>query len=335
MKTPDTLAQEIRCLTNQELVQKIDFLTKEERRITIEVLRLLREIERRQLFAELGYPSLFAYCTKGLFYSEAAACRRIEAMRAMRETPEIETKLETGELSLSAVTLAHTTLRQFEKFANTEVSPKERKDVMLSLCGQSKRETEKVLARQFSTPLPIAPVLQTETANGTTRVTIELTADEMRIFDEIKRLSGHPQNLKETLLRLAAKELTVLKKSRGEMRVREKKSSSVNSGTPPAEVKNVADSFGKSSKSEKPRAIAASVKRFLWQRAGGRCEFHNANGKRCGSRHALEYDHIIPVALGGLAKADNLRVYCRQHNVFSATQNLGSNLMAKYIPTIR
>ncbi len=129
-KTP---MQEVRSLSNQELVRKISLLAAEERRLTIEVLRLLREIERRQLFAELGFPSLFAYCTKELRYSEAAACRRIEAMRALRETSEIESKLETGELSLSVVTQARTVIRQHEKFAGTKVTPEKRKDVMLSL----------------------------------------------------------------------------------------------------------------------------------------------------------------------------------------------------------
>jgi hypothetical protein len=52
------------------------------------------------LFAELGHPSLFAYAIGELGYSEAAASRRIEAMRAIREVAELEIKIESGELSL-------------------------------------------------------------------------------------------------------------------------------------------------------------------------------------------------------------------------------------------
>lgn len=311
-------AHEIRSLTNQDLVRKIDGLVKEERMITIEILRLLREIERRQLFAELGFPSLFAYCTKSLSYSEAAACRRIEAMRAMRETPEIESKLESGELSLSAVTQARTAIRQFEKFSSTEVTSENKKTAMLSLCGKSKREVDKELALEFSTPLPAIAIAQRETAHGTTRVTIEFTEDEMKVFDDIKRLSGRPQSLKETMLRLAHKELAQLKKSRGEGR-----------SPSPAVVKKEAV------RPKHQRSIPIAIKRSIWKRSEGRCEFRNENRERCEAKHALEYDHIVPVSLGGLSSEGNVRVYCRQHNVLSATRALGPKLMSKYIPAIR
>ncbi len=347
-KTANIPAHEIRSLTNQELVHKIGELTKEERRITIEVLRLLREIERRQAFAELGYPSLFAYCTKALRYSEAAACRRIEAMRAMRETPEIETKLETGELSLSAVTQARTTIRHHEKFAKSKLTPEKRKDVMLSLCGQSKRQTEKALALEFSVPLPVTPVVQRETARGTTRVTIEFTEDEMKVFEEIRRLSGRPQNLKEALLRMAAKELTVLRKSHGEITVRSPSPAAVKREAVPKDE----PLSGKDGEEPSAQALAQTptstpafasasdsvsifVKRYAWKKSGGRCEFRTESGVRCEARHGLEYDHVVPVSLGGLSNKDNIRVYCRQHNLLSATYILGRKCMAKYVPSMR
>lgn len=321
--------QEIQSLTNQELISKVDFLAKEERRIAVEVLRLLREIERRQLFAELGYPSLFAYCTKALRYSESAACRRIEAMRAMRNTSEVEAKLESGELSLSVVTQARATLRQFEKSARTKVEAEKRKDVMLSMCGKSKREAEKSLAIVFPAVLPSAPIVQRETVRGTTRVTLEFTEDEMKVFEEIRRLSGRPQNLKETLLRIAAKELTQLKKTRGETPVRRKQSPS-----PAVEKKEAVPSAIRSTK-ERRRTIPVATKRSVWEKSGGRCEYRNSRGERCEGRHTLEYDHVTPVSLGGLSNRDNLRVYCREHNVLSATRLLGSKLMAAYIPALR
>ncbi len=102
-------------LTNQELNQRIRGLVREERRLTVEVLRYFREVERRMLFAELGYPSLFAYAIGELAYSEAAASRRIEAMRAMRELAELEPKIESGELSLSVVAQARVAIRHHER----------------------------------------------------------------------------------------------------------------------------------------------------------------------------------------------------------------------------
>ena len=53
-----------------------------------------REIDSRRLYLEIGYASLWAYCTGALKYSEASAQRRIEAMRALREIPVLAEKIE-------------------------------------------------------------------------------------------------------------------------------------------------------------------------------------------------------------------------------------------------
>jgi len=173
-------------------------------------------------------------------------------------------------------------------------------------------------------------------------VTIEFTEAEMKVFDEIHRLSGRPQDLKETMLRLAAKELTQLKKSRGEMPVREKQSNqpSTQQSPPPAEVKKEAISEGKAPSKEtslplNSRTISVTVKRSVWERAHGRCEYRAENGARCEARYSLEYDHVTPVSLGGLSNKDNLRVYCRQHNVLAATQIFGRTHMVTYLPKLR
>lgn len=197
------------------------------------------------------------------------------------------------------------------------------------------RETEKVLALEFSTPLPTTTVVQRETARGTTRVTIEFTEDEMKVFNEIKRLSGHPKNLKDTVLRLAAKELAQLKKTRGETPVRRAMKKPACMSLPsPAEAKKEA-ARGTLLVKERSRTIPISIKRSVWERAGGRCEFRNAVGEKCEAKHALESDHITPITLGGLSTQDNLRVLCRQHNLLSASQILGRKLMGTFMHAIR
>ena len=50
-------------------------------------------------------------------------------------------------------------------------------------------------------------------------------------------------------------------------------------------------------------AIPDDVKVFVWNRDGGRCV-------RCGSNQRLEFDHVIPVALGGANTARNLQLLC-------------------------
>jgi hypothetical protein len=71
-------------------------------------------------------------------------------------------------------------------------------------------------------------------------------------------------------------------------------------------------------------AIPAQVKRAVWLRAGGRCEWVLESGERCDCTRKLEYDHIIlAVALGGKSTLDNVRLACRPHNLLAARQAFG------------
>ena len=54
-------------------------------------------------------------------------------------------------------------------------------------------------------------------------------------------------------------------------------------------------------------AIPDDVKVFVWNRDGGRCV-------GCGSKERLEFDHVIPVALGGANTARNLQLLCERCN---------------------
>lgn len=49
--------------------------------------------------------------------------------------------------------------------------------------------------------------------------------------------------------------------------------------------------------------VADEVKHFVWERDQGRCV-------SCGSTIELQYDHVIPVALGGGSAAENLQIMC-------------------------
>ena len=59
-----------------------------------------------------------------------------------------------------------------------------------------------------------------------------------------------------------------------------------------------------------PRHIPAAVKREVRVRDDGKCTFVGENGKRCGSRHRLEFHHDQEFACGGASTAKNLRLMC-------------------------
>ncbi len=53
--------------------------------------------------------------------------------------------------------------------------------------------------------------------------------------------------------------------------------------------------------------IPTEVRRQVWRRDGGKCV-------KCGSRRNLEYDHIIPVSMGGSNTARNIELLCESCN---------------------
>ena len=63
------------------------------------------------------------------------------------------------------------------------------------------------------------------------------------------------------------------------------------------------------------RAIPAAVKRAVWRRDRGRCSYvDRTSGRRCGSHHLLQIDHVVPYAKGGAAETNNLRLLCAAHH---------------------
>ena len=55
------------------------------------------------------------------------------------------------------------------------------------------------------------------------------------------------------------------------------------------------------------QAIPDEVKIFVWQRDKGKCV-------KCGSNKNLEFDHIIPLSLGGSNTARNIQLLCEDCN---------------------
>jgi hypothetical protein len=80
----------------------------------------------------------------------------------------------------------------------------------------------------------------------------------------------------------------------------------------------------------KPEHIPAEVKRAVWARDGGCCQWELENGGICGSRHRLQLDHIRPKALGGASTIDNLRILCAVHNLLAARLAFGDAWMDQF-----
>jgi 5-methylcytosine-specific restriction endonuclease McrA len=81
--------------------------------------------------------------------------------------------------------------------------------------------------------------------------------------------------------------------------------------------------------SVRKRHVPAHVRRAVWERDHGQCTFVSASGVRCKARRFLEFDHVDPVARGGQATVERVRLRCRAHNQYEAERAFGGEFMAR------
>ena len=79
------------------------------------------------------------------------------------------------------------------------------------------------------------------------------------------------------------------------------------------------------------RHVPAAVAREVYERDGGRCTFCSDDGRRCGTRELLQFDHITSHADGGESTLENLRLRCRAHNLHAAEQRFGAQYVRQKV----
>ena len=92
----------VAALSDRELLAQTSNLARVERHLQGAIIDHLAEIEARSLFLRRGFASLFEYAVRELGYSDAAAGRRIAAMRLCADNPQTRERLRDGSLSVSA-----------------------------------------------------------------------------------------------------------------------------------------------------------------------------------------------------------------------------------------
>ncbi len=265
----------LRHLTDDQLIKDTKLLVKAETQMTLRVLHHLREIERRRLFSDLGYGSLFEYAVKDLGYSEPAALRRINSARSLAISPEVEKKLASGNLSLTNLSMAA------QLFKNEEISDKTKQnEILKEIEGKTKRECEKVLM-QFIPPVDLPK-------EGVKRVTPEYHSVKMnwsdetfKRFEKLRSLHAHKRLDQDKLCGLIF-----------EIALKDKVDAKL---TTPAE------------RQSGTRYVPKSLVRYIRQRDQNQCV-------KCGGHYKLEIDHIRPYSLGGKTERDNLRLLCQSCN---------------------
>lgn len=293
-------------LSDRSLLGRLTALVARDRQTTADLVAHLGEVEGRRLYRAAGYPSLLEYCVGELHLSEASAWRRIQVARAARKFPQLFEPVADGRLNLTSVLL----LRPY-------FTPRNVERLIEATSHRTKSEIEHLIAKRFG-PAELPP-------GGVGRAKLRPIAPgyvELRVVVRTQTVEGLRRAQDLMSHRNPTRNFDVVMDGLLEI------------GIPHLEKQK----FGVTDRPRaghatggEGRAIPAEVRRAVYERDGGRCVFVSARGKRCESRHCLEYDHIVPVAKGGRSTVANLRLLCRAHNQLAAESAYGLAFMGSRI----
>ncbi|MFN8370586.1 MAG: HNH endonuclease [Bacteriovoracaceae bacterium] len=125
----------------RNLLENTEILVKNEKEFTVKIVKNLVEIDRRKLYVEIGFNSLFTYCRDHLKYSEPEAIIRVNAVRLIKNSLLAEIKLESRELSLTTAADLYIHLKKCE----FQLSLEEKNRLIEKICNQPSREAKKII----------------------------------------------------------------------------------------------------------------------------------------------------------------------------------------------
>jgi len=323
----------LRKLSNIDLLQETKNLAKAETKIIAKMIDHLMEIDRRKLFCDLFYPSLYEYCRQELGLSDDQCYRRIRAMRMCQEIPATKEKLDKGELSLTNINLID---GLFKDLASASFEIKLDKSAIIdSVCGKSKNECEQTIRNiknenNIKTRPKKSRVIK-ESADSF-RLNISISKETLKKFEKIKGIFAHKKiDESEIMGKIMDAYLSEHEEQMKPKRAPKKaptkapkiKSNNENEVSHEVKTNEEPSSKRKSHSKNTTRFIKKEVKDKVYKRAGGKCE-------NCGSVHALQFDHRYAFALGGDSEIENIRLLCRQCNLRSAVKVFGVDFMEKF-----
>ena len=319
-------------LPDARLLAELPRIAARDRATTAELLAHLAEAELRRLYAAAGYPSMVAYCVGHLRYSEAAAEKRVHAARVANKYPVLFEMLADGRLSLTTVLVLIPAL----KMGNAH-------ELIAAAAGKSRSEIEWLLAQRFPRPdvfawgtesasgdsgnepapgqlapslapgtrsFPVPSPSATMTPLGDARVALQVTVSRatQQKLQRAKELLGFEvaDNDTAAVLERALEALIVTLEKRRLGRHTKHRAGHAQGDS---------------------RHVPSALREAVAEHDGEQCAFVSDDGHRCESRHALEFDHILPLAKGGVTRADNLRLLCPAHNQYEADRKLGRTFM--------
>ncbi len=332
--------------TARDFALRLRDLLRRERLALADFLSALAEFDAAKAWRELGYTSLFYFLHRELGLSKGAAFYRKTAAELIQRYPEVAEALRDGRLCL-------TTIVELSKI----IRPENRAEVLPRFFQLSKAEAKEVAVEiDPAQSVPHRDVVTTVRAPAAPPLALELPAGA----DPGK--SVHPANLTASkpppppsASPVRVEPLTAQKTrvhftaSRKFLKKLDAARDALSHSHPSAGIEEILEAgldllLEREAKRKglvkKPRAVPppssdpdhvpAHVRRAVWERDGGKCQFRLPNGEICGSRHQLEIDHVIPRAAGGPSTIENCRLTCRGHNQLAARRFFGDVAMDRY-----
>ncbi len=337
-------------MTNaRDLSNRLAELLRAERGAMADFLLALSVFDREERWRELGYTSLFSYLHRELGLSLGAAQYRKTAVELLHAFPEVVEPLKDGRLCLSVVCEVHKVL-----------TAENRRDVLPRFFGLSRRDAEALVAelrpaqvvpmRTVVTSLRLAPSASSSAPGDLlARTSVPLLQPgETDLAPVNPEPAPAPPPPRDAVVPLTAElrrlNVTVSRQFVEKLAAARDALSHSHPGATEAEVLETALDLlleraakrkglvakprnRKPAPASNPRYVPAEVRRAVWRRDGGRCQWPMPGGGVCGSTHQCEIDHIRPVALGGESSLENTRVACRLHNDEAARLAFGDAWM--------
>jgi hypothetical protein len=338
-------------MSNDQLMRRLDELALQGRRNLRAFLRHLAEFDRRRgAILEGGAPSTFQYCVSRLGFSEDEAYKRIQVARAAAEWPIILDMLESGCLHLTAGTLLRPHLKEHNHARLLdEARGKSTFDVRRMVAalapepdgpdvirrvnrdGEAAATSSRIqqtLPEPASTDHAFTPVVggaqcqstppreQSLIPTAPERIRFSFTGSEklLELLRRAQDLLRHKYPAGDLELVFLDVLDAFLDRRDPERRLKAKEERRKEYGHPAPRPPQDWDS----------RRVPQSVKDQVWRRDGGQCVYREPDGQRCPERGGLEFDHVVPFALGGPSNnAKNIRLLCKAHNRALAARTFG------------
>jgi hypothetical protein len=324
---PNTLLAHVAGLSSTDVIAGLHREVAGERAASARVLAWLAEVERRRLYLELGYSSLFAYCLGALGFSEDETCNRTGAVRAVLEYPPVLDMIEARTITMTTARLLYPHLKQQADplAVLRSATGKSRREVEVMIAGLSPQPDAPTLLRRAPAPpaaaplvpavaLPAAPARSAPAGAPPPARVAPLAPDRYRLQ---VTLGGEAVEK----LRLAQDMLSHVETAGDVAAVLERALDALLAELAPRRFAATGAPRNAATGTEGSRHIPAAVRREVWIRDLGRCTFVGSGGHRCEERRLVQFNHDIPFCHGGPATTGNVRLLCAAHNRLEAARD--------------